>query len=302
VDAEALIATDETHLNAHPLTDLIEERVERLLHPVLDARIVALVAGFIGSTRKGTVTTLGRGGSDYTATLLASALRAEEVWIFTHVDGIMMADPQYVPGARVIPAMSYTDIGELAYFGARVIHPRAVEPLAPKGIPLRVRNPFNPEHAGTLIQAQTDIPLRAIASADGLCMSVSGRVVDLNEFLGQVQRIVGQAAHPVITMQSHQHSTMVYVVPTSEGPTAAVQAAHRLEVGLNGWQIRVVKVIAAIGSGTLTEAHLGAVQPMAFSAIGADRHIIAVETQDAPAVVRQVYRMTETGMNGSKRR
>src|SRR6266849_7614008 len=137
IDAASLIVTDDRHLSANPLIDIIDERVEQVIRPLLDAGVVPLVTGFIGVTRTGATTTLGRGGSDYTATILAASLHADEVWVWTNVDGVMSADPALVPGSRVIPVLSYSEIGELSYFGAHVLHPRAVEPLLPEGIPLR---------------------------------------------------------------------------------------------------------------------------------------------------------------------
>jgi aspartate kinase len=229
IDAEAVIVTDDAHQGAHPLQEATDRCVEDILRPIMDAGIVPLVAGFIGKTRTGALTTLGRGGSDLTATTLAASLRADEVWIWTYVDGIMSADPSLVPGARVISTLSYDEVGELAYFGARVLHPRAVEVLAPHGIPLRVRNPFNLDHAGTLIQARSNEDLKAVTAVDGVLLSSLGRPVDVAEFLGQVQRSVGPAAaRPAIVMQSHLRTLLVLVIPTSVGPNAAASAAQRL--------------------------------------------------------------------------
>src|SRR5258708_8251109 len=174
VDAASVIVTDERHLSATPLVDKIDERVEQVIRPLLEAGIVPLVTGFIGAARTGTITTLGRGGSDYTATLLAASLHADEVWMWTSVDGVMSADPALVPGSRVIPELSYDEVGELSYFGAHILHPKAVEPLLAEGIPLRVRNPFNLDHAGTLIQAEsaeTGTALKAVTAVDGLLLS-----------------------------------------------------------------------------------------------------------------------------------
>ncbi|MBI4361955.1 MAG: aspartate kinase, partial [Euryarchaeota archaeon] len=104
-----------------------------------------------GAGPGGRVTTLGRGGSDYTATLLGAALGAGEVWLWKEVDGVMSADPRVVPGARTLGHMSYEEAMELSYFGAQVLHPRAMEPVIRRGIPVRVKNVFHPEAPGTLI-------------------------------------------------------------------------------------------------------------------------------------------------------
>ncbi len=311
VDATCIIMTDDRHQNANPLTDLIDERVDSVLRPLLDEGIVPIVTGFIGATRSGAVTTLGRGGSDYTATLLAASLHADEVWIWTIVDGVMSADPALVPGARVIPALSYEEVGELSYFGAHVIHPRAVEPLQAQGIPLRVRNPFNLDHAGTLIQAETEEisdSLKAVTAIDGVCLTISGRPIDLSEFLERVHGIVGQmATGPVIAMQSHQRATLVFVVPTTAGPTAISTITQRLSSGLSSehWQIDAVKVVVVMGTTAqtmLTSPVSGEmIRPLA-SAIGpGERRVMAVAPADTQAVVRQLHRLTSQGVTGSGR-
>jgi len=303
IDPEQVIVTDQTHQNAHPIFDLIEERVERVLQPLLSARIVPLIGGFIGATTSGAITTLGRGGSDYTATLLATALRADEVWIWTNVDGVMSADPALVPGARVIPVLSYEEIGELAYFGARVLHPSAVEPLIQRGIPLRVRNPDNLDHAGTLVQAdaaESDIPLKAVTAVDGLCLSVSNQPFDLMEFMNQVAHTVGTAATgPVIVMQSHHRATLVFVVPTSAGPSAVDTAAQRLAAVLPRWSVTPVKVIAAIGAPGTWKPVLDH-EPLATAIGPGRRRLIAVQPSQAKSIVRQLHKLAESeSMNTS---
>jgi aspartate kinase len=307
VDATSLIVTDDRHLNANPLIDLIDERVDRVLRPLLDAGIVPLVTGFIGETRSGVVTTLGRGGSDFTATILAASLHADEVWMWTNVDGVMSADPALVPGARVIPALSYEEVGELSYFGAHVLHPRAVEPLLPHRIPLRVRNPFNLDHAGTLIQAETDeasAGLKAVTAADGLYLTISGRPIDITEFLGQIRQLVGQiTVGPVIVMQSYLRTTLVFAMSTTAGPTALSTVVQRLsaELGNEHWEFVPVKVIAVMGAvaqSALFEPGSG-VRPLAAAVGPGDRCLIAVALAEVGAVVRQLHKLTNQAMTSS---
>src|SRR5690606_34041233 len=127
--------------------------VEATLPPLLAANTFPVVTGFIAATPDGITTTLGRGGSDYTAALLGRALASDEVWIWTDVDGVMSADPRLVPEAHTIRALTYREVGELAYYGARVLHPRTIRPCVEAGIPLRIKNTFHPENPGTLIVA-----------------------------------------------------------------------------------------------------------------------------------------------------
>ena len=152
-----IILTNDQFGEAAPEVEATAEAVGRFLRSVGAA--IPVTAGFIGCTSDGRVTTLGRGGSDYSATLLANAVSAEACWIYTDVDGVYSADPRIVPDAQVLSRISAATASRLSYCGARVLHPRSVAPAARSGIELRVRNTFRPQHAGTLIQGgQTDVP------------------------------------------------------------------------------------------------------------------------------------------------
>ena len=151
VEATELIVTDSSHGGADPLMDRTRERSEARLRPLLDQGVIPVVTGFIGATKGGILTTLGRGGSDYSATILGAALGAGEVIIWTDVDGVMTADPRLVPDARTIPEISYREASELAYFGAKVLHPKTLHAVSQAGIPVWIRNSFAPERAGTKI-------------------------------------------------------------------------------------------------------------------------------------------------------
>ncbi|HEC57284.1 MAG TPA: aspartate kinase [Candidatus Syntrophoarchaeum butanivorans] len=143
------LITDENFQNATPLS-FAERRIADTLMPVL-GRYIPVVSGFIGETERGVITTLGRGGSDYSATIIGSAIDADEIWLWKDTSGIMTADPKIVPDARRIPVISYIEAMELSYFGAEVLHSRSMEPVIRKKIPIRVKNTFNPEDPGTLI-------------------------------------------------------------------------------------------------------------------------------------------------------
>ena len=140
VDARRCIITDEEHTTAAPLMDVTFARSKSELLPILDSGVVPVLGGFIGATRLGVTTTLGRGGSDYTAALLGAALGASEIQIWTDVTGVLTADPRVVPEAQTIERLSYSEAAELAYFGAKVLHPKTIQPAIESSIPVRICN------------------------------------------------------------------------------------------------------------------------------------------------------------------
>jgi aspartate kinase len=151
VNGADVIATDAVFGNATPLMEPTRERVASVLRPMLDARTLPVVTGFNGSTLDGRPTTLGRGGSDFSASILAASLDASELWIWTDVDGIMTGDPRLVTDARVLDEITYSEAAELAYNGAKVLHPRTLAPLVERQIPVWSKNSFAPEKPGTKI-------------------------------------------------------------------------------------------------------------------------------------------------------
>ena len=151
VEATELIVTDSFHGGAEPQADATRQRSHARIGPLLNAGQVPVVTGFIGATADGVLTTLGRGGSDYSATILGAALDADEIIIWTDVEGVLTADPRLVSEARTIPEISYREAAELAYFGAKVLHPKTLRPVLPAGIPVWIRNSFAPEKPGTKI-------------------------------------------------------------------------------------------------------------------------------------------------------
>ncbi len=151
VEATQLIVTDSYHGGAEPRADETRQRSSSHLLPLLAAGEVPIVTGFIGASQDGKLTTLGRGGSDYSATILGAALNADEIIIWTDVEGVLTADPRLVPEARTIPEISYREAAELAYFGAKVLHPKTLRPVLPESIPVWIRNSFAPEKLGTKI-------------------------------------------------------------------------------------------------------------------------------------------------------
>ncbi|MBK9166776.1 MAG: aspartate kinase [Bryobacterales bacterium] len=151
INAATVIVTDALFGNASPLMEPTREKARRDLLPWLESGVLPVVTGFNGATADGRPTTLGRGGSDFSASILAAVLDAAEVWIWTDVDGIMTADPRLVPEAKVLPEVTYNEAAELAYNGAKVLHPRTLAPLIEREIPVWSKNSFAPEKPGTKI-------------------------------------------------------------------------------------------------------------------------------------------------------
>jgi aspartokinase/homoserine dehydrogenase 1 len=257
IDGTDIVITDNIYGNATPNLPLTRERITSMLLPMLDRKIIPVITGFIGATATGKPTTLGRGGSDYSATILATCTDALEVWIWTDVDGIMSADPRDVEHARVIPQLTYTEAAELSNFGARLLHVRMIAPLQEHHIPLRVRNIFKPQNAGTLISDFVDSEprLKAVASANGLGL-VAPHGGSPHIIMARVDEalfaVSGTHVDVVFTAQSSWRSFVAVVIPTSAGPDAihmlAAALDKRTEPDLGGWTASSVSIVTAVGS------------------------------------------------------
>jgi len=262
VDAtEELIVTDDTFQNAMPLMDATCARVSARLAPLLDEGVIPVVTGFIGATEEGVTTTLGRGGSDYSAAILGDCLDADEVWIWTDVDGMMTADPRIVPDARVIPVLSYSEVGELAYFGAKVLHPRTIRPIVERGIPLWVKSTFNPTCPGSLIVREpesTPGTVKAVTAIRGLSMvTVEGR--GMMGVPGIAARtfaaVASQGASVLMISQASSEQSICSVIPTETvGPVVrAIEEEMALELARRDvdrvWSLDDVVIVTAVGAG-----------------------------------------------------
>ncbi len=172
VNGSDVIVTDAVFGNATPLMEETRKKAQQILKPLLDSGVIPIVTGFNGATADGRPTTLGRGGSDFSASILAAALDAAELWIWTDVDGIMSADPRSVPEARVLDTVTYNEAAELAYNGAKVLHPRTLAPLIDRKIPVWSKNSFRLEHPGTRIVSTVEAPPgpRAVASMSNVAL------------------------------------------------------------------------------------------------------------------------------------
>jgi aspartate kinase len=177
LSATDLIVTDDRFGAAMPQMEKTRRQLEQRLVPLVDRGVIPVVTGFVGATEQGVTTTLGRGGSDFSAAIIGAGLDADEVWIWSDVDGILTADPNIVPGARTLTELSYREAADLAYFGADVLHPKTIRPLIEGGIPLRIVNSFHPTHPGTLIVESPSLErayLPSIISTTGLSLIALG--------------------------------------------------------------------------------------------------------------------------------
>ncbi len=209
VDARHCIITNDEYTCAAPLMAETSSKTQRTLVPILEGGVVPVLGGFIGATTEGRTTTLGRGGSDYTAALVGAALGASEIQIWTDVTGVLTADPRVVPEARTVERLSYGEAAELAYFGAKVLHPKTIQPAIENSIPVRICNSRAPGETGTLICAQTETSprtVKAIAHKAGVTtvQITSARMLGAYGFLRALFEVF------------ERHRTVVDVVTTSE--------------------------------------------------------------------------------------
>lgn len=209
VDSRRLIVTDEEYGAAQPIFDETEKLVRLELEPLIAAGEVPIMGGFIAASRSGETTTLGRGGSDYSAALVAAALNAAELQIWTDVTGVMTCDPRICDEARTIPVLSYEEAAELAYFGAKVLHPKTIKPAVDHGIPVRVCNTFEPDQTGTMVLAESgEVPnkIKSIAHKKNITILriTSARMLGAYGFMSAVFQVFDR------------HRTVIDVISTSE--------------------------------------------------------------------------------------
>jgi aspartate kinase len=209
VDARRCIVTTGEHGCAEPLTEETARRSRAELTSIIEAQHIPVLGGFIGASLDGATTTLGRGGSDYTAALIGAALSAREIQIWTDVSGVLTADPRVVKGSRTIPRMSYAEAAELAYFGAKVLHPKTIQPAVEQRIPVRICNSRAPQDAGTLVCSETEmspLTVKAIAHKTGITIVQisSARMLGAYGFMHAIFDIF------------NRHRTVIDVVTTSE--------------------------------------------------------------------------------------
>ncbi|TMD61159.1 MAG: aspartate kinase [Chloroflexi bacterium] len=278
LSAEGIIVTDERFGEAAPLSTETRERAAKQLTPRLGYGVVPVLTGFIAATREGVTTTLGRGGSDYSASILAAALGAEEVLIYTDVNGIMSADPRSVPGARPLERVSYEEAQELSFFGAKVIHPRTVLPAIEARIPVRILNTFDASFAGTTITSEAEATdgsiVKATTSLGGLgLITVEG--AGMSGVPGMAARVFDTVAADGVSVlmisQSSSEHNICFVVGAEH--TARIirdlERAFAAELGRHDvgrvYAEQPVAIVAAVGEGMKGTPGVAA---RVFSALG----------------------------------
>lgn len=286
VPAMELIVTDFAYQNAAPQMEETREKTRAFLLPLLEDKVVPVITGFLGATPKGTVTTLGRGGSDYSAAIIGTCLDSAEVWIWTDVDGVMTTDPRIVKNAQVIPLLSASEISELAYFGAKVLHPKTIWPVIERNIPLWVKNTFNPSFPGTKIVRETDDKngsVKAVTVIRNLSLvTVEGRgMMGVPGIAARTfSAVARQKANVLMISQASSEQSICFVIPTAHVPVVLKEletefAAELRRADINRvWAMDRVVIVTAVGTGIRSTPGLAS---KIFGALGdAQINIIAI--------------------------
>ncbi len=283
IESTEFIVTNAQFQIAHPDFKVTKEKTRAALNPTLDEGIIPITTGFIGATPEGIITTLGRGGSDYTAAIIGSVLPADDVWIWTDVDGIMTTDPRIVPEAQTLPEISYGEIAELAYYGAKVLHPKTIRPLVEAGIGLRICNTFHASHPGTRLIANGNLnggahkPEKIIKAVTAIrkqrLVTVEGR--GMLGVPGVAARAFGAVAStgtsvPLITQASSEQS-ICFAVPSETAPLVldALEKVFAHEIEEQDidrvWSTQDVSIVTVVGAGM---RHTVGVAGKVFSQLG----------------------------------
>lgn len=298
VESEEVIWTDDRFGGASPNMPKTREEARRVLGPLLERHRIPVMGGFIGRTTEGATTTLGRNGSDFSAAIVGAAIGAEEVQIWTDVDGLLTCDPRLVPGARVIDRLSYEEAAELAWFGAK-LHPRTLEPAIDAGIPVRVLNTHNPISAGTLIArdgAVGEHGPRSIARKKGITVvhMTSNKMLGAHGFLARIFNVFEHLAISVDLIATSEVSVSVTVDEKHDMD----ELNRRLSEFADVEMIDNQSIIAIVGTNLLADSAVGArvfeamrgipMQMLSLGRSGLNLSIV-VDDRDADTAVKAVH-------------
>jgi aspartate kinase len=259
LDARRCIVTNSAFGKAEPLFPATQQACENIIRPRTEKGIVPILAGFIGANEQNVTTTLGRGGSDYSAAIIGTVMNADDIEIWTDVDGMLTADPNIVPGALRIKEISFREASELAYFGAKVLHPSTLLPAIEKDVPVHILNSHRPQLAGTLIKGQIEpgnIPVKSISYKRGITILniTSTRMLGSHGFMKKIFDIF------------NEHQTSVDLVTTSEvSISLSIEHAHDLDALIEELQrygelsvLRDKAIICIVGERLKTEHGIAA--------------------------------------------
>jgi aspartate kinase len=316
VEATDLIVTNDQFGSAEPLADKTRAKTQECLRPLIEQGVIPVVTGFIGATEDGVLTTLGRGGSDYSASIIGAAFDADEIWIWTDVDGVMTANPSEVPEARTMREISYSEASELAYYGARVLHHKTILPAYQRSIPLRILNSFNPDSAGTRVTVEGRPSTRGVKAVTSIrnvsLVTISGK--GMQGIPGIAAKtfaaVATERANILMISQASSENNICFVVNASESRRVVKALRSSLELDLLQGHIEdissddSVAVVAAVGDrmqGTpgiagkvFAAIGMSGVNVIAISQGSSERNIsFIVSADDAAEAVRAIHRAFE---------
>lgn len=316
IEATELIVTDDQFGNAEPLMEETRAKTRAMLLPLIEEGVIPVITGFVGATRDGVQTTLGRGGSDYSASIIGAALEADEIWIWTDVDGVMTANPAEVPEARTMREISFSEAAELSYYGAKVLHHKTILPAVRQQIPIRILNSFNPEHPGTRITATGHPSARGVKAVTAIrnvsLVAISGKGMQGIPGIAAktFDAVAAERASILMISQASSENNLCFVVNTTDAPRVvkALRSSLALELHLGHiddiTQEDSISVVAVVGDrmkgrpgisgrvfGALGEA---GVNVIAISQGSSEQNIsLIVAEQQAAEAVRAIHRAFE---------
>ncbi len=312
MDADVFLETDDGHGEANPLPDVADRTIRAALLPALERGALPIVTGFCGIAPDGSTTTLGRGGSDLSATVVAAALGAVKVTLWSDVDGVFSANPKVVPGARVIRQLNFREAAEMSFYGAKVLHQRTMIPVTGLGIPVWSRNSMRPEAPGTVIDGRFtpgSHPVKAISAVGGHCLlSIEGK--GMSGVPGVAARVFGALAARQISVtmisQSSSEASICLAIPEGDAERAEVALKREFRADLSRGQVEEIAsrpgvgLVAAVGLGMANTPGVAArlmsalgeagISILAIAQGSSELNIsVAVDQRQADAAVRAIH-------------
>jgi bifunctional aspartokinase / homoserine dehydrogenase 1 len=306
VDTREVLVTDDVYQFASPDMEATGKRAEQVIKPIFEAGNIPVITGFIGASREKAVTTLGRGGSDFSGAIFGVILEAQEIWIWTDVSGVMSTDPHIEPSARTLPEVTYKEISELAFYGAKVLHPKTIRPALEHGITLWVKNTFVPESTSTRIIKDGNRQkghIRAVTAIRGQCLiTVEGRgMLGVPGIAARMFTAVARSKTSIVMIsQASSEQSICFVVPYTarEVVTQALEEEFRYE--LNRRDIDRISasedcaIVTVVGAGMRSTPGIAG---KVFSAVGAESvNVIAIAQGSSECSISLVVDALEADM------